>query len=42
MAAIGVGERHAELGADLSAARLDELEDDAFETLLAAHSAAES
>ncbi|HEU0164001.1 MAG TPA: HAD-IA family hydrolase [Thermomicrobiales bacterium] len=42
MAAIGVGERHAELGADLSVPRLDELEDDAFETLLAAHSATES
>ena len=35
MAAIGVGPRHAELGADLSAERLDDLDDDAFDALLA-------
>ncbi|MGC4191756.1 MAG: HAD-IA family hydrolase [Thermomicrobiales bacterium] len=35
MAAIGVGPRHADLGADLSAERLDDLDDDAFDVLLA-------
>lgn len=35
MLAIGVGPRHAELGADLSAERLDDLDDDAFDVLLA-------
>jgi HAD superfamily hydrolase (TIGR01509 family) len=35
MAAIGVGPRHADLGADLSAERLDDLDDDAFDALLA-------
>ncbi len=35
MAAIGVGARHAELGAEASVERLDELEDDAFARLLA-------
>lgn len=35
MAAIGVGAHHAELGAEASVERLDELEDDAFARLLA-------
>ena len=35
MAAIGVGPRHAELGADRSVERLDDLDDDAFDALLA-------
>lgn len=35
MIAIGVGPRHAALGAELSAESLDDLDDDAFDTLLA-------
>lgn len=41
MLAIGVGPRHTDLGADLSAERLDDLDDDAFDSLLASRTGEE-